>query len=207
MARFPKSEPETVTLAQAMAGGLAVDPDTGANPNFPTPPVVPAALTTLIDEYTTARNAAITAQAVAEQATTTKDTKLAGLIDGMKKDLRYAENTVNYDDEKLKLIGWAGRKAATATEAPGQSRLLTAQLQGDGWVKLEWRAPIDGGKPSAYRIMRRQRPEGPWSDVGTAVVTEQLLPDQPRGIEFEYRIIAVNKAGDGEPSNTVVVVL
>jgi len=34
-----------------------------------------------------------------------------------------------------------------------------------------------------------------------------FIIDQPRGKELEYRIIAVNKAGDGEPSNTVMVVL
>ena len=31
--------------------------------------------------------------------------------------------------------------------------------------------------------------------------------EQPRGKELEYRIIAVNKADEGEPSNTVMAVL
>jgi hypothetical protein len=33
------------------------------------------------------------------------------------------------------------------------------------------------------------------------------LVDQPKGAELEYRIIAINKSGDGPPSNTVMVVL
>ncbi len=37
--------------------------------------------------------------------------------------------------------------------------------------------------------------------------SKATLVEQPRGKELEYRIIAVNKAGDGEPSNTAMVVL
>ena len=33
------------------------------------------------------------------------------------------------------------------------------------------------------------------------------LVDQPKGKELEYRIIAINKSGEGSPSNTVMVVL
>lgn len=38
-------------------------------------------------------------------------------------------------------------------------------------------------------------------------VTEATLVEQPKGKELEYRIVAVNKAGEGEPSNTEMVVL
>jgi hypothetical protein len=33
------------------------------------------------------------------------------------------------------------------------------------------------------------------------------LVDQPKGKELEYRVIAINKSGEGSPSNTVMVVL
>ena len=63
------------------------------------------------------------------------------------------------------------------------------------------------GRPAAYKVMRRERPAGPWEDVATAVITEATLVEQPRTKELEYRIVAVNKAGDGSPSNTAMVVL
>jgi hypothetical protein len=46
-----------------------------------------------------------------------------------------------------------------------------------------------------------------WQKVGTAIETESTLVDQPKNAELEYRIIAINKSGDGSPSNTVMVVL
>jgi hypothetical protein len=202
MARFPKAEADIVALAQAMEAGLA---DNAAV--YPAPPVAPADLTALISAYTTAKNAAIAAQAAAEQATADKDNVLEDLIDAMKDDINYAENTVDYDDDKLKLIGWAGRKAAAPLAPPGQARLLEAPRQGEGWVFLDWKKPAGGGRVSAYKVMRRERPAGPWEEAATAVITEATLVEQPRGKELEYRIIAVNKAGDGEPSNTAMVVL
>ena len=65
----------------------------------------------MVSAYTTAKNAAVAAIAAAENATGTKDDALEALTDAMKSDIRYAENKVNYDDDKLKLIGWAGKKA------------------------------------------------------------------------------------------------
>ena len=72
---------------------------------------------------------------------------------------------------------------------------------------LDWKEPIDGGKPAAYTIQRRERPSGPWTDVATAIESEITLNNQTRNKEFEYRVIAINKAGQGDPSNTVLVVL
>jgi len=202
MARFPNSEAEVVALAEAMATGL-----TDSAAIYPTPPVAPLDLTAAITAYTTAKNAAIAAQAAAEQATDDKDDALDALTDAMKSDLRYAENTVDFDDAKLRLIGWAGRKASAPLSPPGQARLLEAPQQGEGWLHIDWKSPVDGGRPAAYKVMRRERPEGPWADIATALDTEASLVDQPRGKELEYRVVAANKAGDGEPSNTVMAVL
>jgi hypothetical protein len=191
-----------VALAQALSAGLTANAAI-----YAAPPVLPAALTSLISGYTASKNAMIAAVAAAEAATAGKDEALDTLVEAMKSDLRYAENTVNYDDTQLKLIGWAGRSASTSLTPPGQSRLLEAPRQGEGWVFLDWKAPADGGIPAAYRVLRRERPAGLWEEVATAVESEATLVEQPRAKEMEYRVVAVNKSGDGEPSNTVMVVL
>jgi hypothetical protein len=205
MARFPRTEPEVIALSQAMVSGLTANAVL-----YPAPPVLPAALTTLVSAYTTAKNAAIAALAAAEQKTADKDDAIEALTDAMKSDIRYAENKVNYDDDKLKLIGWAGKKAPTDLQPPGQARLLEAPRQGEGWVFLDWKQPAEGGKVSAYKIQRRNRPEGTWQDVATAIETESTLVEQPKGAELESaRRIggAINKSGEGSSSNTVMAVL
>lgn len=202
MAQFPIKEAEIVTLASDMAAGLAANAAV-----YPAPPVAPADLQTAMAAYITARDAAVAAAAAAEQATAAKNEALQALTDDMKADLRYAETTVNYDDDQLKLIGWGGRKSKTSLEAPGQTRSLEAPREGEGWVFLDWKEPVDGGAVAAYKIQRRLRPDGPWSDAGMAIESEITLTNQERGKEWEYRVLAVNKAGEGQPSNTVMAVL
>ena len=84
---------------------------------------------------------------------------------------------------------------------------MEAPRQGEGWVFLDFKAPADGGKVIAYKIQRRNCPEGAWQDVANAIQTEVTLVDQPEKQELEYRVIAINKAGEGSPSNTVMVIL
>jgi len=104
-------------LAQELVTGLSANVAV-----YPSPPVSVMDLATTISAYISAKNAAIAAQAAAEQATSDKDDALENLTEAMKAEIRYVENTVNYDDGKLKLIGWAGRAARTDLALPGDSR-------------------------------------------------------------------------------------
>lgn len=199
---FPKKEAEVAALAEPLFRGLLSNISI-----YPNPPVNPFALRMKSLVYKNRCEVLLAKKANAETATTAKDDALEDLVKALKSNILYAENTVNFDDVKLKLIGWAGRQTATALTPPGQSRLLEAPKQGEGWVFLDWKAPADGGKPRAYKIQRRKRSNSSWQDVATAILTEATLVKQPEKQELEYRIIAINKAGDGEPSNTVMVVL
>ena len=202
MATFPTTEASIVELAGTMETGLLDNVDI-----YPNPPVMPVDLDILQTAFDTAKNAAVAATAAAEAAVVAKNDALAALVAAMKKDLRYAENEADYEDDKLKLLGWGARKAPVSLAAPGQTQLLEVIQEGEGWVSMKWKAPNSGGAVSAYTVMRRQRPDGAWLEAKTAVTTETLLLDQPRGLELEYRIIAVNKAGEGQPSNTQLMVL
>ncbi|MBN1359612.1 MAG: fibronectin type III domain-containing protein [Sedimentisphaerales bacterium] len=202
MGRFPNAESEVATLATEMAAGLTDHADV-----FDAPPIPAETLGTLLASYNQSRTAVLDTQTAAQTATASKEVSLGQLVGAMKKDIRYAENKVGAESEQLYLIGWSPRRAPTPLAAPGQARVLAVARQEESCVDLSWKSPDDGGRPSAYRVVRRERPEGPWQDVATAVETQVDLIDQPRGKEFEYRVVAVNKAGEGEPSNTVVVVL
>jgi len=202
MARFPRTEAEIKALAQTIVTGMAANPA-----DYPTPPVASIALQALLDSLITLCDDQVAAQAAAEQATETKASGLEELITAMKADLRYAEDAVNFDDPKLTALGWGGKAAATALEVPGQPRSLEAPSQGEGWIFLDWKKPADGGAVAAYKIERREHPTGDWMLVNMAIESEATLNNQERGKDWEYRIIATNKAGESVPSNTIAAVL
>ncbi|NNJ84324.1 MAG: fibronectin type III domain-containing protein [Gammaproteobacteria bacterium] len=86
-------------------------------------------------------------------------------------------------------------------------RSLESPRRGAGWIFLDWKAPDDGGKVAAYKVQRREEGSEDWTDVGMAIETELTLSGQPGGKQFVFRVVAVNKAGEGEPSNGVMAVL
>ena len=202
MAQFPLNRAAISDLAEAMIAGFAANTTT-----YPSPPVSPAALEGFKSDYITAQEAMTQAHAVYMQSVVAKDAALQTLTDHMKADLRYAENTVQGDDSTLQLVGWGGRRTRQALQAPGQCGQLEAPREGAGWVYLEWMQPRTGGAVAAYEIQRRARAGGPWQEVALSMDCTLTLHDQPRSKEWEYRVLAVNKAGKGTPSNTVMAVL
>ena len=202
MARFPKSEAEVAALAQRIIHGLSNDTE-----DFPSPPAGPEELQAALAEYSAAKDATVTADKAAAECYSTKDDALEDLVDLMKADIRYAEVAVRNNSEKLKQIGWSSPRNKKTLEAPGQVRSLDALQEGEGWVILDWKEPTDGGRVSAYRVRCKKGSVGKWQDVGMSVETRALLSDQERGVELTYEVVAVNKAGVGEPSNIVTAVL
>ncbi len=201
MPEFPKKEADIFDLGSRLMDGLL-----RGRLIFPDPPVSSFCIYMRLLNFNACHQGALKARSLAETAQSAKDKALADLVEAMKANLRYAENITNFQDDKLKLLGWSDRGTATPLPAPGQPGLLWIAKQGPGWITLIWESARSGGKPKAYTVHRRSG-SGGWSAVHTAIVTEATLADQPRGVPLEYRVVAVNKAGTSEPGNTVSVVL
>ena len=202
--RYPKREVEIVRLAQDLSRGLAANPDT-----FPAPPASANAIDQAIADYHTARETTVAAVAGALAGTAAKNAALETLSWLVRFDLRYAEAVARGDGGTLQLVGWAGRRKPVRNEleAPGQVITLEVRQEGESWVTLAWQEPFDGGSVSAYRVQRRRRDGGDWTDVGTSVETTVTLEGQDTGVELEYQVMGVNAAGAGPASNVVRVVL
>ena len=202
MAQFPFKEADVIALASSVMAGLTAHPAV-----YPAPTVDLAVAQAQIDAYNQARAALTEANAIKEMATRTKQDAYNTVKDSLKKQLRYAENVTGFDDNKLNMLGWAGKHPKTSV-LPGQVRNLRALEQGRDYVVLGWMSPADGGRAGAYQIMRRDgRGAGAWIDAGVSMATKVKLLDQPRHIDMEYRVAALNKTGMGKESNTVAVVL
>jgi hypothetical protein len=201
VARFPKSEAKISQLAQQMATGLAA-----ATEAFPRPPVAAPVLKAQFDDYQQKTAALAESRAEVRIRRVDKDKALKTLKASMRADLRYAEFMARKNPEQLIQIGWRARRPRTPLKMPGEVRDITIRDEGDTWVLLTWDAPDEGGEVAAYQIQRRQ-PRGKWEDEATSIDRVELLREQPRGVELEFRVLAMNKGGTGSPSATVTAVL
>lgn len=122
--------------------------------------------------------------------------------------LNYAEFAVHGDDAKLNMLGWGGRSPNTPAAEPGQPLNLKVLRQSPGAVDLEWERPNEGGPVAYYVVKRLGRGEGEiLTTVSTCIATEIALTNQERGKELEYCVVAINRAGESLPGNSVMVML
>ncbi len=200
--KFPEAEPEIAALALLVIEGLR---QLGAE--LPAPPVPADELQARLDRFNGSKARVVVATTTLREEHAVNDRDLEDLVDGAKANLKYAEVVFRDQPERLSQLGWGPRRDGSSLEAPGEVRDIRIVSEGDTWVTLRWNPPVDGGAVGAYQIQRKTKDGGGWENVGGSVDTVQTLSNQPRGIEMDYRVVAANKAGIGQPSATVTVVL
>jgi hypothetical protein len=202
MSRFPETEADIAALAMVLTEGLRKTPEL-----FPEPPVPADELQASLDAYNQAKTAAVAMESAARDQVAAKNDTLEQLANNMRLDFKYAEMATKDAPEHLAKLGWGPRRDPRALEVPGVIRDLGIRSQGDGWLVLDWKPPADGGSAAVYHIERRRRDGGEWEHVAHAIASEELLTGQEQGVEWEFRVYGENKAGVGERSTVLAVVL
>lgn len=206
MPKFPKKEADVYALVTQMIAGYTAYPAVFPHANVPA----------LEDALNDAHNQVIVQNcflADARIATEAKEDALDDLAAEMKRQLKRSTVDTKDNPTALTLIGWDAKPESKAIRKPGQPRHLEATQQGPGTVYLDWKAPVPGkrGAVRHYTILRREhapgQPFNDWFQAGLALETEITLTNQPRFIQLEYRIIAINASGVSVPSNVAAVVV
>ena len=207
MPDFPKREADLLSLAAGMIAGYTDEPSL-----FPHADA--AGLQTLLDDFHGKLEGQTQAQALARMATKEKKASLKRLEAFVKVQLRQSEVDTAGDPQALHLIGWGPKAGSRTADPPGPPRGLTVAQEDGGSLTLVWKAPLstDGGRVRTYIVERREQraaggPLGEWRHAGVTLLPRITLPDQPRGLQLEYRVHALNHGGPGDFGNTVAVVL
>ena len=199
--RFPTKEAEILELARKMISGFKKNKEL-----YPTPPVPVEELEKQVEDCENAQNDIDQTRGIMKQQIGVKDNKFDSLEHSMKKQIRYAENTSDFNDGDLERIGWHGRHKPEPLQPPGQVLKLIAKVDAEtGTIYMKWEDAKDGGKADYYKINIFRQADSSWGVYDTISYKEAVIKGLPEGETVRFRIIAVNKAGEGMPSNTVTV--
>ncbi len=203
---FPRTEQETIALCEQMIEGLNAHQEEFASIT----PAMVSDLAATLKQYQADKEAEDYVGAQAKIATMQKEGRFDAVIALMKANLKRAEMDCQDAPEKLARIGWMPRIPPAPTVPPYPPRLLKITAEGPGSVWFAWE-PIGVSTISHWIVERRQQSEGgefgAWTVAGTAMNMSCHLMEQPCGVGLEYRVKAVNAAGESQPSNTISTVL
>ncbi len=200
---FPKKETEMVYLAVRMINGYFAH-------TLDFPSVNRMTLYFRYRDYNDARTALFNKKTKAHLAAVRKERRFTELCEIMKKDLRLSEVDTRNNPEKLSFIGWGVKSNPLPAEIPAQPINLRIGTIKETAVQLKWDRPLRGIVRN-YIIQRRQKQTSgnfsQWLLIAASYKTQITLSNQPKGINLEYRVKAVNTAGQSQSSNTVSNIL
>ncbi|UYV65935.1 unc-22 [Cordylochernes scorpioides] len=134
--------------------------------------------------------------------TTTPQAEVTGLTPG--KAYKFRIKALNKEGESEPLETLMPIVAKDPYEVPGSPDKVEIEDWSKDHVDLKWKAPLkDGGAPiSHYIIEKKEKNATKWEKVAETPGDQckGTAPFLTEGKEYEFRVIAVNKAGPGEPS-------
>ena len=206
MPEFPLVEGEIFALATAMQSGYASAPA-----DFPHADL--AGLTAVFGAFKAASAEYMQCKAAAALAAKRKREYLQTLTAFMRLQLKQSEADTAQHPLKLEQIGWGPRAKGKTARVPGEPQRLVCEVKEHGAVYLRWSNPVrgDGGRVMTYIVERREWSGdagfNEWRLVAVTHAKEILLTEEPRGQRLEYRILGMNRAGQGAPGNVATVMV
>lgn len=156
-----------------------------------------------IDHYQIEKLDPLTGQWIPCGKSTEPEANVTGLQEG--KPYKFRVRAVNKEGESEPLETETAIIAKNPFDEPGKPGRPEPTNWDKDFVELEWKAPeSDGGAPiEKYIIQMRDKSGRAWVDAATVPGTRRngRVEDVEEGHEYEFRIVAVNKAGPSEPSD------
>lgn len=202
MAQFPRDEVGIIDLGRKFVGGL----NAGAM-NFASLPISKSEFEIMMAEYNSLMAEIKKMEAQLSQKIAGKNKVLGKITSGLKRNFHFLESITNGSDTELQKYGWGGRRKRQKITPPEQPRYLEVIEQGPEHLVLDWKVPAGGGKVRLYKIYRRLGGESDWQEINGAMQTKIKLLGQPRKVNLEFYVTAINNAGESLPSDIVKVVL
>ncbi len=84
-----------------------------------------------------------------------------------------------------------------------RAKEIAASAQGAAAEAFEEKE--DAVSVSAYRVFSRTSGETEWKQLVLSFESMTVLTDQPQGVDLEFQVIAINRAGESPPSNLLTV--
>ncbi|XP_015183294.1 PREDICTED: twitchin isoform X5 [Polistes dominula] len=139
---------------------------------------------------------------------TTTSARVDHLIEGH--DYQFRVRAVNKQGESSPLTGLDTITAKDPFDRPDKPGTPVATDWDKDHVDLEWAPPKkDGGSPITEYIIEKKPRFGQWEKALEVPgnKTSCRVPDLVEGQEYEFRVIAVNKGGPGDPSDASAPVI
>ncbi|CAG2106083.1 unnamed protein product, partial [Medioppia subpectinata] len=128
---------------------------------------------------------------------------IKGLIPG--KEYKFRVKAINSEGESEPLETDVAIVAKNPFDEPGKPGKPSAKDWDKHHVDLVWKAPdTDGGAPiTSYIIEKKDRYSTKWQKAAEIIgdKCEARVPDLIEGMEYQFRVRAVNKAGPSGPSD------
>lgn len=158
-----------------------------------------------VDYYTVEKMDEATGRWVSAGQTTGPATKFEvdGLTPGHK--YKFRVRAVNKQGKSDPLTTAQAIEAKNPFEQPGKPGTPDITDYDSDFVQLSWKAPEDnGGSPiTGYIIEKKDKYSSGWEPCAEVQgdTTTAKVPDLIEGLQYEFRVRAVNKGGPGEPSD------